>query len=176
MIKSPNKYSPIKHKENALKRRNIVLYEMEKDGKISLSEAIKSKSESINLKITENKENGLNTYSEQAIDEAIKILGMPAKHIANGGYKIYTYQDPNIQNNLLSSFEKVDFSNNDFAGYVINNNTYGVSGYLGKSAYKILENKTHKKPEITGFFVCFGGWLHINIYKQKNTLWNTHLF
>ncbi len=35
MIKSPNKYSPILHPENAIKRRNLVLKEMEKDGKIT---------------------------------------------------------------------------------------------------------------------------------------------
>ncbi len=141
MIKSPNKYSPINHKEKAIQRRNLVLCEMAKDGKISYSEEIKSKSEPILLNINDSKENKLNSYSEQAIDEAIKILKMPAKQIAIGGYKIYTYQNPSTQQSLRSSFEEVDFKNSDYGGIVIDNDSCGISAYLGRSPYKILDNK-----------------------------------
>lgn len=141
MIKSPSKYSPIKHIERAKERRNLVLSEMAKDEKISLSEEIKSKNEKVILNINQTEENKLNSYSEQAIDEAIKILKMPAKHIANGEYKIYTYQDKTLQTNLSKAFEKANLKSIDYAGISLDNNTGAVTSYIGKSPYKILENK-----------------------------------
>ncbi len=141
MIKSPNKYSPIKHKENALYRRNLVLSEMAKDGKISYSDEIRYKSEPILLKINNNKINKLNSYTEQTIDEAVSILKMPAKQIAIGNYKIYTYQNPKTQNKLQSTLSNASFENNDYCGIVIDNKSHGISAFNGCSAYKILENK-----------------------------------
>ena len=141
MIKSPKRYSPISNPEVAKKRRNLVIDEMAKDGKITLSEAIKHKNQELKLNINSEKQDKLNTYSEQAIDEAISILKMPAKQIAIGGYKLYTYQDNALQQNLENSLEKVSFARNDNAGIVLDNKEGKVLAYSGKSAYKILEYK-----------------------------------
>jgi len=141
LIKSPSKYSPINHKEKAKQRRNLVIDEMAKDNKLSLSEAIKLKNEDIVLSISHDRENKLNTYSEQAIDEAIKILKMPAKHIANGAYKIYTYQSAKMQKKLKDAFDKASLKDVEYAGISVDPTTGGVDAYIGKSAYKILEHK-----------------------------------
>ena len=141
LIKSPSKYSPINHKAKAKQRRNLVIDEMAKDNKLSLSEAIKLKNEDIVLSISHDRENKLNTYSEQAIDEAIKILKMPAKHIANGAYKIYTYQSMEMQKKLKDAFDKTSLKDVEYAGISVDPTTGGVDAYIGKSAYKILEHK-----------------------------------
>lgn len=140
LLCSPKNYSPILNPEKSINRRNLVLDEMAKDGKISYSDAIKAKNEKLILKINNSKENKLNSYSEQAIDESIKILRMPAKQIAIGGYKIYTYQSPTMQKNLENAF--LDINHNcDTCGIILDNQSKSVSAFVGNSPYKILENK-----------------------------------
>ena len=141
LIKSPNKYSPISHKENALKRRNLVLKEMEKDEKITPNDYLQNSTKEIELDIAKQSGNKLNTYSEASIDEASKILNLPAKQIAIGEFKIYTYQDEEKQENLNEALSSVDFKGSDFAGIVIDNASHGVSAYAGNGAYKILDAK-----------------------------------
>lgn len=141
LIKSPSKYSPINHKKRAKERRNLVIDEMTKDGKITFCQAIKSKSEDVCLNINQSKENKLNSYSEQAIDEAIRILKMPAKHIANGNYKIYTYQNPVLQQTLTEAISKNDLSTLDYGTMAVEPKTGGINAFVGQSAYKILEHK-----------------------------------
>lgn len=141
MIKSPNKYSPINHLDNATKRRNLVLEEMEKDGKIDTSVMINTENAPIKLDINKEVENKLNSYSQASIDEAISILKLPAKQIAIGGYKIHTYQNEEEQSSLVSSLASVDFQGNDYAAIVIDNASHGITAYNGNSAYKILDAK-----------------------------------
>lgn len=138
IIKSPTKYCPIRHYDNSLSRRNLVLAEMKKDKYISTSEYENLKTKPISLKINNERENGLNTYSQASIDEAEQILGIPSQQIALQGYKIYTYFDKNKQSALVEAFESEDISC-DNAGIILNNSTHGVEAFFGNSAYKILD-------------------------------------
>lgn len=143
MIKSPGNYCPINKPEDCLKRRNLVLSEMYKDGKITQEEMEIAKASNLGLKVDENFNNGQNSYSQAAIDEACKILNIPTKQIALGKYKIYTYQNPNKQNALEKALQDKfgEVGKNDIAGISINNETYGVEAYFGKSAFSILNAK-----------------------------------
>ena len=141
MIKSPNRYSPVNSPKRSKERRDLVLGEMEKDGIITVQEAIKAKSTPITLSLNTNKQNKLNSYSEACIDEAQKLLGLPAKQIALGGYKIYTYLDESKQSSLEESIAQCDLGENDHAGIVIDNAKSAIVAYSGESAYKILEAK-----------------------------------
>ena len=127
MIKSPNKYSPVSHPENATKRRNLVLKEMEKDGKIDANALIQNENAPIKLDINKEAENKLNSYSQASIDEAMKILNLPAKQIAIGGYKIHTYQNDERQTALEEALSSTNFQDNDYAGIVNDNFSHGVS-------------------------------------------------
>ncbi|MDD4408826.1 MAG: transglycosylase domain-containing protein [Clostridia bacterium] len=143
MIKSPNFFSPIKNPEICLERRNLVLNEMKKDGKISNTEFETEKNKEIEIKINNKKKNKLNTYSQSAIDEAVEFLKMPEKQIAIGGYKIYTYQNLDNQiaiENLIESHRE-NLDKNDFSFIDINPKNGGILAYIGKSDYKILEYK-----------------------------------
>ena len=138
MIKSPSKYCPIKHPDNALKRRNLVLSEMEKDGVVSADEAVRAKSQPIKLEINTEHKNKLNSYSQASIDEAEEILHLPAQQIALQGYKIYTYQNEKLQNDLNDAIDSVNIESN-FAGIVVDNLSHGVVAFRGDGNYKILD-------------------------------------
>lgn len=140
MIKSPAKYSPIKNYENCLKRRNLVLNEMNKDGNLSIEKYNKAKNSEILLNLNTEKKNKLNSYSQMAIDEAEQILGIPSRQIALNGYKIYTYQDKSKQDALEKSFDNSNIDC-DNAGIVIDNKKHSIVAYIGDSIYKILDSK-----------------------------------
>lgn len=146
LIKSPGLYDPIEHKDRAKERRNLVLKEMAKDGKISAEQAEKAISTDLVLKINESFDRGQNSYSQGAILEAEEILGMPAKQIAIGKYKIYTYFSEEKQTALENAInaEELGF---DQAGISINNETHGIEAFYGKSAYSVL--KTKRQPGST---------------------------
>ncbi len=141
IIKSPAKYSPVSNSQNCIKRRNLVLSEMQKDGKISMQDYMKAKESELNLNLNKKTKNKLNSYSQSAIEEAMEILKMPAKSIALAGYQIHTYQNKTTQENLENAFANVDTGENDYSGIVINNSKHAVEGFVGKSAYRILSSR-----------------------------------
>ena len=161
LIKSPANYCPISNTAKAKERRNLVLKEMESDGKISKEELLSASQTEINLKIDENFDRGQNSYSQQAILEAEKILKMPAKQIALGGYKIHTFFDSEKQKNLQAAIleEGLGF---DQAGISINNQTYGIEAYFGKSAYNVLSLKRQPGSTIKPILV-YGPAINENI-------------
>ncbi len=140
MIKSPAKYSPIKNYDNCLKRRNLVLKEMQKDGKISIEDSVNLAEKPITLMLSNEHINKLNSYSQVAIDEAEKILGIPARQIALNGYKIFTYQNSEKQAALMSALSSKEL-NSDYAGIVLDNERGAVVAFAGDSNFKILESK-----------------------------------
>ena len=140
MLKSPAKYSPLKNYNNCQNRRNLVLSEMYKDKKISTEDYAKLREEKIMLNLNREKHNKLNSYSQASIDEAERLLGLPARQIALNGYKIYTGQNEKKQTALEEAFKSQELSC-DSAGLVIDNEKGLVSAYIGNSSYKILEAK-----------------------------------
>ncbi len=146
IIKSPANYCPINNTENCLKRRNLVLSEMQKDGKITIEQKNSAIKNPIKLIINENFDHGQNSYSQCAIEEASKILKIPAKQIALAEYKIYTHFNLEKQKALIESVNNQELSF-DQAGISINNKTRGVEAFYAKSAYSVL--KTKRQPGST---------------------------
>ena len=139
IIKSPNKYSPISHPEKAKERRNMVLFEMKKDGFISGKEFHDLSQTELNLSLLTTKKNKLNSYSQSAIDEATELLNMTERQLAISGYKIYTYQDLDKQIHLNNILAKTAFDS-DYAVINIDPQTGGVLAYNASSNYKILKH------------------------------------
>lgn len=139
IIKSPTKYSPLLNYENSISRRNLILSEMEKDGKISVDEKLKTQSQPIVLNITQKNSNKLNSYSQASLDEASKILNLSTKQIAVGKYKIHTYCDSDKQNCLKNALENNKISDIDCAGIVVDSESHGVSAYYGNSHLKLMD-------------------------------------
>lgn len=140
MIKSPAKYSPIKNIQNCTQRRNLVLKEMQKDGKINFDTYNMLKNKNIELNLKKDKVNKLNSYSQASIDEAETILGIPARYIALSGYKIYTYQN-SLKQKVLEDCISCMNLDCDNSSIVIDNDKNAITAFVGNSSYKILEAK-----------------------------------
>jgi hypothetical protein len=146
IIQSPSNYSPINNYDKCIKRRNIVLQELLKDKKITNKKYNEIISKKIELTLSKNNnENNINfLYNQFALDEASKILNIDKNKILMSGYKIYTYQNPNIQNtlsNIISNYTYPKNSNGNYAdslSIIINNNNYGISAVAGKSNYNLV--------------------------------------
>lgn len=141
IIKSPSKYSPINNPKTCEQRRNVVLNEMEKDGKISTQQYMNAKAKGLQLNLNRTVENRLNSYSEASIDEAKTILGLSAREIALRGYQLHTYQNHEKQEALEKALKTAITSEDDNAGIVIDNKKHSVDAYFGKSAFKIINSK-----------------------------------
>ena len=149
LIKSPNTYSPINNIEKSKARRNIVLKEMLEDEKISQIEY----NNAINEEITVNEQKlitieNLDLYSKNVLNEASQILKIDKNEILNRGYKIYTYQDKEIQSELSNIinddkyYQKNKYGNiADSLSIVLDNKTGGVSAIAGRSKYDLVDFK-----------------------------------
>ncbi len=93
--KGPEYYSPLKSPQRALRRRNLVLQEMQQDGKISAQQAASAKAEPLGLKI----ETPPNTLAPYFVEEVRKQLekeyGVDEVHGA--GLRVYTTLDLDLQ-------------------------------------------------------------------------------
>ena len=146
LIKAPTKFSPILNPENCLKRKDLVLKEMLKDGHITKEEY----DENINIlpKISAKNITIKNIYEQATIQEAEKLLNMDEKEMKMQGVKIYTYLDPKIQQNLIKIvnspeyYHKNKYGNTaDSCAVVIDNSTGGINGFFGKCDYDLMNLK-----------------------------------
>ena len=143
IIKSPYTYSPIYNYENCLKRRNLVLSEMQKDGKLNNIEDLKN--QEIELSITDNPSNRFDIYTQSAINEACDLLRLSEKELALNGYIINTFYDKQIQSNIVESMEKLELPKNTFGNtcerlaIIINNSTGGIEAMYTDSKYNLLD-------------------------------------
>lgn len=148
MIKSPRTYSPISNYQNALNRRNLVLFEMKKDGKITQEKYDELKVIPIEISKTASAGMAKNFYEQATILEAQDVLNMTENQIALTGYKIFTYQVPSDQNALNNAINNLDFYDaNEFgniadgAGIIIDSKTGGICAFDGKSVFDIVNMK-----------------------------------
>ena len=140
MIKSPNTYSPVKNIEKTQSRRNVVLSEMLDDNKITFDDYNKARLSEIKVNITPIANNTLNSYQTAVIDEASEILNIPAKNIAIGEYKIYTYLDTDKQKNLVDSFNSYDI-NSDYLGISLSATGGRIEAFYGNAPVKMYDAK-----------------------------------
>ena len=93
--KGPEYYSPIRDPERALRRRNLVLQEMEHDGKISAQQAAAAKAEPLGLK-PEVVPNSIAPYFVEEVRRQLeKEYGVEEVHGA--GLRVYTTLDLGLQ-------------------------------------------------------------------------------
>jgi penicillin-binding protein 1A len=114
LIRSPNRFSPLKNPEGAAAQRNAVLDRMVELKKISHTQAAAAKLARINthpkrmLQIQEN-------YAMDAVQRDLSSL-LTQDQIDNGGMFIYTTLDPVVQNAaqqaLESQLEKIEHQSN----------------------------------------------------------------
>src|ERR1700720_3954544 len=103
LIRSPNRFSPLKNPEGAANERNAVLDRMVEVKKIPAAEAAQAKLAKVNahprrlLQIQEN-------YAMDAVQRDLNLI-LTQDQIDNGGLFIYTTLDPNVQNAAQQALE-----------------------------------------------------------------------
>jgi penicillin-binding protein 2A len=131
--KAPNTYNPIKHPDNALKRRNLVLSLMEKNGYITAEQKEKAQKEPLGVQENQQRKSKINeayrAYLDYLTDEAESQLGISEDQLYQGGYKIYTYLDRNAQKAMFNEYKD-------------DNNFPGGTNPKVQSAMVIMEAKT----------------------------------
>jgi len=110
--KAPSRYSPLKNKELALERRNLVLSLMRDEEFISNEEYNHARAEPIRVlkEVPPDQENHLlgqyASYTDEVIDEAIEIYGFTERQLLAGNLLIYTELDPAVQNAMEETYRK----------------------------------------------------------------------
>ena len=166
LIKSPNKYSPVKKYDLCLKRRNVVLYEMLKDGNID--KELYNNEKMLKTDINVNPyDNNRNSYATAVVDEAENILKLPEKQIALAGYKIHTYMDKNKQHALEDCLPN-DISE-DVAMISLNAKNGYVEAYAQKSTISLINIKRQPASAIKPVLV-YAPALNENIISPSTIL------
>ncbi|MDE1156363.1 MAG: PBP1A family penicillin-binding protein [Acidobacteriaceae bacterium] len=93
--KGPEEYSPVRHPERALKRRNLVLSEMYEDHKISLEDYTEAKLAPLGLKIEAPSSTEAPYFVEEVRRQLEREYGVEEAHGA--GLRVYTSLDLNLQ-------------------------------------------------------------------------------
>ncbi|MDR0298658.1 MAG: PBP1A family penicillin-binding protein [Streptococcaceae bacterium] len=113
LLKGPAIYNPIYSVEYASNRRNTVLQNMVAAGYITQAAADGAKAEDMASEVKDDyAAQTLNqqypSYDNAVIAEAEKTYGLSYSEIKNGGYKIYTGLDQNMQTGLQKSYSDTD--------------------------------------------------------------------
>ena len=95
LIRSPNRFSPFKNLEGALKQRDTVLERMVLLGKISPAQADQAKAQTVTVSSSRppTAEDG---YAMGLIEDALN-LNLDTDQLADGGLRVYTTLDPALQ-------------------------------------------------------------------------------
>ncbi len=120
LVKSPNNYSPFKHPEKCLKRKESVLNAMLKNKSITLSQ--KQEAMNCSLPLPSAKKNAYKGYLHFVFDE-LATLSEESGFQVGGSIEISTYLDPTLQSQLEKLSE--NYTDFDKSIFVLDNQTHG---------------------------------------------------
>ncbi|RKP51519.1 PBP1A family penicillin-binding protein [Cohnella endophytica] len=154
--KAPSRYSPLKNKELALERRNLVLGLMRDEGFISPAEYGQAIVEPIQVlkKAAPELENRLlgqyASYTDEVIDEAIELYGFTERQLLAGNLLIYTELDPAVQNAMEETYRNdslFPISAPDqlvqSGAVILDPSTGGVRGIVGQRGEHVFRGFNH---------------------------------
>ncbi|QBP18693.1 transglycosylase domain-containing protein [Acetilactobacillus jinshanensis] len=141
MLTNPGAFNPINHPKLSKERRNVVLYLMAENHKISMSKARALAKTPINVKNNYIYRSYYQYpyYFDAVINEAINRYGISESDIMNHGYRIYTTLNQKQQSDLQNNFRnKNNFPHNardgakvQAASIAMNPHTGGVTAVVG---------------------------------------------
>jgi len=113
MPKGPALYDPLRYPDRVVKRRNVVLSLMADQGFITQAQAASAKA----TRLTTTPNGGYSAYSPWFVD-VVRVQatrgGIP---VGNGGYRIYTSLDPDLQNAATSALAEETAAVEGQSGY-----------------------------------------------------------
>ena len=137
VIKGPTHYAPHLNLDKSVKRRNLVLEEMLRQGYITEKEKKLAKSEPVVL--IEKPPTQFGYFIDMVLGEAEGILSLDSEELLSGGYHIYTTMDLGIQKQLERFYE-------DDAAFPPS----AADGDLCQSAFCVLDSVTSEIRAIVG--------------------------
>ncbi len=157
---NPSRYDPLKHPENAKRRRDLVLLCMKEQNYITDAEYDAALSEPIKLSVSKNKQkkNVNSWYIDMVVEDVLN--GLCEKYsisrraaslmLNSGGYRIYTAMDPQIQDIVETYYsDELNFPIDETGGMpqsamiVIDPYTgdiLGVAGAVGRKSGNRVQN------------------------------------
>lgn len=163
MLKGSSMYNPVRHKQRATDRRNTVLDQMVKNGKISAADAQRLKEQPIRLDFhptTDSHHEGMAPYFRQVVEQDVKAwCKKKGLNLYKDGLKIYTtldttmqhYADEAVQTVLKGRFRAVsgrrwDDHKKTLMRAVRESERYKAMKAEGKNEEEILANFGEKTP------------------------------
>ncbi len=157
ITKNPTYYDPIKNPENNLERRNTILHQMYSQGYITESEYNDAKAKELTLNVSREKGTVNSWYADMVVEDVIDALeselgytrAMASYLVYNGGLKIYTAMDPDVQKTVSeyyadeSNFPKDDLEDGRSGMIIIDprsGNILGVAGDIGEKSANRIQN------------------------------------
>jgi len=157
ITKNPSYYDPINYPENAKDRRDIILKQMLDQGYIDREDYEKAIGEELVLSVSQKSDSINSWYADMVVDDVINDLitelgysrAAASYLVYNGGLKIYTAMDPEIQSVVTEYYlDESNFPNDDreegrSALVVIdpaNGNILGVAGNIGEKTGNRIQN------------------------------------
>lgn len=161
MTNAPTRYNPHIHYDDCVKKRNSVLYAMLDYGVISENDYNKAVKENLSIVPQKNENENSNSWFIETVNEDIitylcenrnMTREAAQTYLINGGLKIYTTENPDIQSILETYFE----NNSNFSAQINNGldysmvvsdskngNLLGIVGAVGrKNANRLLNLAT----------------------------------
>lgn len=117
LVRSPNRYSPLKAPDKCLSRRNLVLKLMREQGFLSQSEYETAKAETLPDRAHESDENA---YLSAVYERADELLASRGRR----GINVYTFYDKDVQHTLSQQSAESDYSL-----VVRDNATHGIKAF-----------------------------------------------
>ncbi len=140
VVKNPGKNSPLRHPENADKRKNLVLRLMKEQGYIDAFQYENNIEKTFTKPERDNSELNL-PYYNAVIAEAATKLSISEKAIIESGLNIYTYYDKHKQNLVHKAFQSGEYAieNADYSALMLDNESGGASAYFATHSNNIYD-------------------------------------
>ncbi len=166
LLKAPTYYSPAQNPDNALKRRNSILSQMERYGFITPDEADSLLKTRIVLRYRRSHDDDDATYFKEAVARSMQEWSKESGYnIYTDGLKIHTTIDPHLQNYAEQAVEShmkrlqkrfyehwlgqnpwIDSKGNEIPGFI-----EGLSKET--SYYESLSSKYRNNPDSVGYYL-----------------------
>ena len=136
MPKGPEYYSPVRFPDRALRRRNLVLSEMEEDRKITAAQAAAAKAAPLGLHMEAPPNSVAPYFVEEVRRQLEKEYGVEEVHGA--GLKVYTTLDLDLQ--IVANKAVLD-------GVATYERRHGWKGHLQNIVLQGLDAESYKHPD-----------------------------
>ena len=147
--KGPEAYSPLRHPDRALRRRNLVLSEMRQDGRISAAQAASAQAQPLGLKIEEPPNSEAPYFVEEVRRQLEREYGVDEVHGA--GLRVYTTLDLDLQ--VVADKAVLD-------GIARYERRHGWTAHLQNVMDAGLDEQTYRHPDWTTGPVAKGKYVH----------------